>query len=289
MEKAQDRLDVLKKIEEYEKEGNFFSDVENDPQSREIKPGEVDYAYKKLSTKIKRNIANKKGRKFIQSLIESNQLILDDIIGLENLDNLKTGAVVTTNHFCFMDSFPMQIAYENTHFYKKKKLFKVIREGNYTSMTGLFGKLLKNCNTLPLSSNTKTMMEFMRATQHHLENGNLVMIYPEQSMWWYYKKPKPLKSGSYRLAINSNVPIVPTFITMQDSNILDTNGFYIQKLTLHIGKPIYPKSNLSNKDNMEYMKRENFKYWKKVYEETYHTKLDYTTTDRTIVQDYLDM
>ena len=38
MEKSQDRLDILKKIEEYERDGKFDIDVENDPPSRELKP-----------------------------------------------------------------------------------------------------------------------------------------------------------------------------------------------------------------------------------------------------------
>lgn len=287
MEKSQDRLDILKKIEEYERDGKFDIDVENDPPSRELKPNEVDYLNKKLTSKIKTRYANKLGRKFIQSLIDSKQLVIDNIVGLENLDNLKTGAIITANHFCFMDSFPLQIAYENTHFYKKKKLYKVIREGNYTSMTGFLGKLLRNCNTLPLSSNRKTMMNFMRATDYLLQKGNLIIIYPEQSMWWNYRKPKPFKNGAFRMAIKANVPILPTFITMEDSEDLDSNGFYVQKLTLHIAKPIYLNSNLSDKENVEYLKNENFKIWKQIYETTYNTKLDYTTTDRSLVEDLL--
>ena len=35
----------------------FFEDIENDPESREIKPDEVDYLYKKPSSKIKAFIA----------------------------------------------------------------------------------------------------------------------------------------------------------------------------------------------------------------------------------------
>ncbi len=289
MDKAQDRLEILQKITEYERDGKFDVDVEADPPSREIKPNEVDYLNKKLSSKIMTAISNKVGRKYIQSLINSGKLVIDKIVGLENLENLTTGAVITSNHICFMDSFLMQLAYEKTHFYKKKKLYKIIREGNYTSMTGLFGLLLRHCNTLPLSSNAKTMVNFMRATKKVLSEGNLVLIYPEQSMWWYYKKPKPLKEGAFKFAVKSNVPILPTFITMENSDTLDDNGFLIQKLTLHIEKPIYSNPDLSDKQNIENMKNQNFKVWKNIYEKTYDTKLDYTTINRSKVQKLLDM
>ncbi len=289
MDQAQDRIEILQKINDYEREGKFDAEVENDPPSKELKPNEVDYLSKKLSSKIMSAISNKVGRRYIQSLINSGKLVIDKIVGLENLDNLTTGAVITSNHFCFMDSFLMQLAYEKTHFYKKKKLYKIIREGNYTSMTGLFGLLFRHCNTLPLSSNAKTMVNFMRATKKVLSDGNLVLIYPEQAMWWYYKKPRPLKEGAFKFAVKSNVPVVPTFITMENSGTLDDNGFLIQKLTLHIEKPILINPDLSDKQNIENMKNQNFKVWKDIYEKTYDTKLDYTTTDRSKVQNLLDM
>jgi lipopolysaccharide biosynthesis glycosyltransferase len=47
------RVAVVDKIARYEKEGRFDEDVEDDPPSRPIEPGEVDYLRKKLSSKIK--------------------------------------------------------------------------------------------------------------------------------------------------------------------------------------------------------------------------------------------
>ena len=43
IEKAQDRLEVLARIEEYEKKGWFTKDVENDPPTIPLKPEEVDF------------------------------------------------------------------------------------------------------------------------------------------------------------------------------------------------------------------------------------------------------
>ena len=36
-------------------------------------------------------------------------------------------------------------------------------------------------------------------------------------MWNNYRKPRPTKTGAYRLAVNNDVPIIPVFITMEDS------------------------------------------------------------------------
>ena len=157
----------------------------------------------------------------------------------------------------------------------RRRLWKVIREGNYTNFPGFYGYIFKNCNTLPLSSNVETMKNFLSAVDTLLNRGEKILIYPEQAMWWNYKKPRPLKMGAYKFAVTSNVPVIPMFITMSDSDILDADGYYVQKYVVHILPPIYPKPELTNKENMQYMRDENYKLWVKTYENTYKCKLKY--------------
>ena len=135
---------------------------------------------------------------------------------------------------------------------------------------------MRNCNTLPLSSNFATMKKFVKAVDELLQEGNFVLFYPEQSMWWNYRKPKPLKKGAYTFAVNNQVPVLPCFITMQDSNLLDQDGFPIQEYTIHISKPIYPDASLKHSENVESMRRTNYEIWKEIYEKTYGISLEYT-------------
>lgn len=168
-------------------------------------------------------------------MIKDKKIIVKDIIGTENLSGLKTGAIMTCNHFNAYDSFAIQMAYEaSISNWKKKRFYRVIKEANYTSFPGFYGFLMRHCYTLPLSSSPKAMGEMMKSVDTLLKEGHLVLVYPEQSMWWNYRKPKPLKKGAYRFAVKSNVPIVPCFITMQDSNIVDDDGFKVQEYTIHI-------------------------------------------------------
>jgi len=162
-------------------------------------------------------------------------------------------------------------------FQKGGKFFRIIKEGNYTSFPGFYGKLMRSCNTLPLSSNHKTMMEFLNAVKKLLAKGNYILIYPEQSLWWNYRKPKPLRKGAYSMAAKNNSAILPVFITMEDSDVLDADGFYVQEYLIHIGKPIFPKEELSCKENIEFMMNENYSVWKKIYEDTYKIPLKYAT------------
>ena len=120
-------------------------------------------------------------------------------------------------------------------------------------------------------------MEFVRATNKILQKGDVILIYPEQSLWWNYKKPKPLKPGAFKIAAKNNVPIVPIFITMEDSQITGEDGFKIQEYTMHIGKTIYPDADLTVRENTNQMREKNFEYWKNVYEAFYKIPLKYTT------------
>ena len=278
MEKDKERLKILKKIEEYEINGTFDIDVEDDPPTIPIKPGEVDYLRKKVSSKVKASIANKAASKFFKKLKKENKVIIKEINGLENLYLLKdTGFIITCNHFNPLDTFTVEYVFNNYKYNKKQKLYKVIREGNYTNFPGFYGFLMKNCNTLPLSENKHVLKEFLDSTKVLLEKKQAVLIFPEQSMWWNYRKPKPLKTGAFNIAYRNNVPILPIFITMEDTSIVGDDGFNIQAYTVNINPPIYPDENLSKKENINNMLNKNFEISKKVYEEFYKTKLKYKT------------
>lgn len=273
--KSKDRLEVLNKIARLEREGRFDEDVEEDPPTKELKPQDIDYLRRKLSSRLKARFTFRIARLFLNNILKEQQLIIKEIKGIENFRNLNTGAIVTCNHFNAFDSFAIQIAYEASN-QKDRTFYRVIREGNYTNFPGFYGMLMRNCNTFPLSSNPKTMKKFIVSMDKVLQNGDYVLFYPEQSMWWNYRKPKPLKKGAYNFAARNNVPVLPCFITMQDSDILGNDGFYVQEYTIHVSEPIYPDKSLTKVQNVEMMLNKNYELWKKIYEETYNEPLTYS-------------
>ena len=274
---SQSREEVYERIRDLEKNGIFDLDVEQDPPTIPLTPENVDYLREKGLNRIKNVLANKMGEKYLKDLIKNKKLIIKDIKGLENLENVKTGAMITCNHFNPNDFLTIEQVFRKTNQIKTKKLYKVIREGNYTNFPGFPGFLFRNGDTLPLSANTSTMIEFMKAVDTILQRGEFILIYPEQSMWWNYRKPKPLKIGAYKMAAKNNVPVIPIFITMEDSEIIGDDGEPVQEYTVNIAKPIYPDENLSIKENTEKMREENAKVWKEIYEDFYKIPLEYTT------------
>ena len=274
--RAKDRVDIVRKIEQYEREGRFDEDVEDDPPGKTLMPEDIDYLHKSVTDKIKTKFAFMIARKFVYNLMDEKKLIIKEIKGIENFKNLDSGAVITCNHFNAFDSFAIQFAYEAAE-QPNRKFYRVIREGNYTSFPGFYGFLMRNCNTLPLSSNLKTLSKFKEATSKLLEDGHFVLVYPEQSMWWNYRKPKPLKSGAFLLAAQAGVPVLPCFITMQDSDIIGDDGYPVQEYTIHVSEPIYPDRELSFRKNTNIMMAENYRVWKDIYEREYHIPLIYST------------
>lgn len=271
-----DRVEVLERIQDLESRGIFDVDVENDPPARELKPDEIEYTRKGICDRIKTAVAFSAAKRFVHKLISHDQMIIKDIVGIEHFASLESGAVITCNHFNAFDSFAIHMAYMASG-QKKRKFFRVIREGNYTGFPGFYGFLMRNCNTLPLSSNVKTMGKFIKGVNQILREGHFVLFYPEQSMWWNYRKPKPLKNGAFQFASMNKVPVLPCFITMCDSDIKGEDGFYVQEYTIHVGTPIWPNESLSARDNVLYMKDENFRQWKEIYETTYGIPLCYRT------------
>ena len=274
--RAKDRVEILHKIEQYEKEGRFDEDVETDPPSRVLLPDEIEYVQKSMTDKLKTKIAFIIAHKFVNNLIKDKKFIIKEMKGLENFTNLDCGAVITCNHFNAFDSFAIQLAYEASG-HKERTFWRVIREGNYTSFPGFYGFLMRHCNTLPLSSNRKTMQKFISATNKLIQGGNFVLFYPEQSMWWNYRKPKPLKTGAFTFAAKNKAPVLPCFITMKDSDVMGEDGFYVQEYTIHVAPPIYPDPALKTRRQVTDMMLKNYQVWKEIYESEYHIALTYTT------------
>ncbi len=274
--RTRERLAVLERIREYERLGFFDRDVEIDPPTRQLEEGEVDYVGKKRSTRFFTKIANFVAHAYFEKQIKRGNLVIKEVRGLENyLAVADQGALITCNHFNAFDNYAVYKAIEKS--LGKRSLYKIIREGNYTSFGGLYGFFFRHCNTLPLSTRMVTLRELIESVNVLLKRGEKVLIYPEQGMWWNYKKPRPLKLGSFRFAAKAGVPVVPFFITTEETDKKDAAGFPIPAYTVHILPAILPDPEKNIRMNTEEMCLKNYTLWKEVYEKTYGIPLTYTT------------
>ena len=268
----EDRLRVLARIKEYEEQGRFNDDVEEDAPCAPIQPGEVDYTIKKLSSKFMTKVANFLGKSFFENMIRKKKLIIKEVRGIENATAVTGGAIVTSNHFHLSDNYAVYKTIKPA-LKKRHYLYKVIKESNYTNFKGPVRIMMRHANTMPLSSNYATMREFFKGMRTLLDRGEKILIYPEQAMWFNYRKPRPLKPGAFKFAAKFGVPVIPVFICMKDSDVLDDDGFPVQELYINYLPAIYPDATLSVNENARRMMTQNNEQWIKVYEEFYGEKL----------------
>ncbi len=273
-EKREERLRVLARIAEYEKAGRFNDDVEEDDPAIPIQPGDVDYTIRKPSSKVKTAVANFLGRAFFENMIRKNRLIIKDVQGLEHATAVEGGAIVTCNHFHLSDNY---VVYRTIRpaLLKHHYLYKVIKESNYTNFKGPVRIMMRHANTLPLSENLSTMKEFYAGMQTLLARGEKILIYPEQAMWFNYRKPRPLKPGAFRFAAKFGVPVIPVFIGMKDSVETDEAGFPVQELYVRYLPAICPDPGRRVSENAQAMMERNYRLWVDAYEAFYGEKLSY--------------
>ena len=208
-----------------------------------------------------------------------SHLINKKLTNLKVVKNKKIkkikGAIVTCNHISLADSFAIRKAIGANFYYVAAE---------FNNFKGHMGTLARNSGYIPLPTdlNKTKLRKFNDAISYYLKRGKKILIYPEQSMWREYLKPRPMKNGAFRYATTNNVPIIPLFITIKEKKQkVDENGLQnFGDYTIHILDPIYPKAELNLKENIEYLKTQNFYAWKNLYQKTYNLPLKYSTIDK---------
>ncbi len=265
------RREVIERIREYEKIGGeaFFYDVENDPAGRTLTVDDVDYGYTRFSSKVKAKIAALLEWAVAPFIRRSHKMT---VVGKENLKGIKGGAIITANHFNRFESVAIKMVSKKIK--GRHRFWRVIREGNFF-IPGLFGFVLKNDYTLPISSSAKTMAHLGQAIDKILAKGGHVLIYPEQAMWYNYRKPRQYRMGAFYYAAKNKVPVISCFNEISVMDGYDSDGFPRVKYTVHVMPPIYPDEALSARENAEIMLNKSLEMSRKKYEEVYGEALTF--------------
>lgn len=270
-ELSPDRVRILERIRALEKEGgqSFYVDVEDDPSGHELGPDEVDYLRHKPGSRIKTFFA-----RMLAAVL--HPIVRRDlqfrVVGEEHLAGIRGGAIITSNHFSIYENLAVKEVADRVP--GKHRFYRVIKGLNFFQ-PGWVGFLMKNCDTLPLSKNLKTMRLFGAALEELLRRDALVLFYPEQAMWWNYRKPRPPQAGAYFYAAKYGVPIIPCFVTMEDTDRRDGFGAPKQRYTIHVMPPLYPDPNQTPRANEHRMQAENYRLCCELYKQVYGVPVTY--------------
>ena len=232
----------------------------------------VDKFYKIRQNKVQFKVKSKLAKKMVNDL--NNKLNANmEIIGIENIKNINTGAIITSNHFNPLDSLPIRKMVKELF---KKDLYTVTDAANL-ALPGDLSFIVNYLDNIPLKRTPNFIIRnFMPNLKKVLDDKNYVLIYPEEEMWFNYRKPRPCKRGAYQFAADANVPIIPCFTQMVDLDKDDNDEFKEVKYIVHILKPIYPKENITSRENSIEMSENDYKQKIEAYEKAYNKKLDYT-------------
>lgn len=265
---------VIENIKKNVKEGELNQKVEvNDPHLSEE---EVNKALDRFYGIRRHKIAYFLESRFAYLLVDIIGLKLNKSIEIEGLDNLKDineGAIVTSNHFNPLDNMAIRKLIKKRY----RKNFYVVSQETNLAMPGIIGYLMNSINIIPLCKGPNYIIKtFIPELKRVLNKNNYVLIYPEEEMWFNYRKPRPCKRGAYQFAAEAGKPIISCFTEIRDTDKDDNDEFKEVKYIVHVLNPIYPDKNKSVRENSKIMAEIDYKQKKEAYEKCYHKKLDYT-------------
>ena len=224
----------------------------------------LDSPVQKLKTAVARAVVRSWVRKWSEPV--------NEITGIRNLLTVQGPAFLTSNHFNPFDNGVHRTLSSLTG----RDRLVAISQGTNFVMPGLNGFILRNIDVIPLIQDPSYMNgDFRTLMQRNLDRNRFILIYPEQEMWFNYRKPRPGKRGAFLFAAEYGVPVVPTFVEMVDLPEVVAPGFHDVKLILHVLPPIFPDPERSARENSFIMCQADYDAKVRCYEQCYGRPLSY--------------
>ncbi|MDO4556867.1 MAG: lysophospholipid acyltransferase family protein [Lachnospiraceae bacterium] len=264
---------VIENIKEAVKNGNFNSKVEvGDPVLTDKKRQLVLDHYLKVRKKLPFKTRNLIAGRVVDVLTwKYNHNTL--IEGLENIKDVKGGAFITANHFNPVENTVIRLLSQKM---KRGNLYVISQDTNLL-MGGFLGFLMYYMDIIPVSPDREYMTHhFDGLITEAFRRKQNILIYPEQEMWFNYRKPRPEKRGAFYYAARHNALVIPCFTEVRELPEMETEDFHKVQYVLHVLKPIYPDPEKTTRENSVAMKEQDYKQKVEAYEKAYGKKLDYT-------------
>lgn len=270
---GENRRSVIENIKNFAETGQFHNKVElNDPELTAAQSRQITDAYlenrKRLSFKIKTALGVALAQAATKAINKNTQ-----IKGLEKIPKDLGGVLITSNHFSPLENTVIR---HLTNTLGRKKLGIISQTSNF-AMTGMVGFLMNYADTIPISTDPRYLAkDFLSLLKEHLvDKKQAILLYPEQEMWFHYRKPRPPKNGAYFYAAKLNVPILSCFVEIVDLDEDDTAEFKKVKYILHILDVLYPDGNKTARENTEMLSARDYALKKACYESVYGKELTY--------------
>ena len=195
-------------------------------------------------------------------LLVFDKLFFDyKVIGKENIKKVPGGKITISNHIHYLDCTMNGIINlpDYSHF--------ITLESNCE--IPIIGSLVKLLRGIPIPTKLEEKKKFYEKIAKLLDAGETIHIYPEGELRLYAQELSEFKKGAFAMAVESNVPIIP-------SVILTRKRYGIYKyfktkplITQVVLEPIYPDLSIENKlERIEKLKQEAYYKMQDVLEKT---------------------
>ncbi len=266
------RAAVIENIKRAAESGDFYAKVELcDPELSSMQRRKIVEEYLKKRTTAAYRI--KKGMACFMADCAMKRINKNtEIIGAEKLCGLRGGAIITSNHFSPIENTVVR------HMVKSEMScpLAVVSQVTNFAMPGILGFLMNYANTIPLSAEPRYISrDFIRILREKIDKGESVLIYPEQEMWFNYRKPRPPKLGAYHFASKLACPVISCFVEIIDLPDDDAKELKNVKYRMHILDILRPDPELTAGENSENMCERDYMLKCCAYERIYGKKLNY--------------
>ena len=274
-----DKKPVIENIKAALRDEDYSRKVElGDPKLSKQERTAVCFGFIKKRKAVRYKLANRAART-IENIVGWAINRDTEIVGIENIKSVKGGAIVTSNHFNPLDSTIIRKLATKT---KRRRLFIVSQDTNFAA-SGFLGFLLYNADTIPITQDPHYQKNaFIPLLKRLFKRKQWVLIYPEQEMWFNYRKPRPPKRGAYYFAAKCGVPVISCFTEMTELDERDNEQFKKVRYILHVLPPIYPEKGLTVRENSLKMMERDYEQKERAYESAYGKPLSYEFSKKDI-------
>lgn len=166
--------------------------------------------------------------------------------GRKNLKKVKGNYFLYGNHTIIEDAFITQ-----TLINRRKRTY-ILTTPNVINTKGL-RFITKMLGVLPVGNTISSQKKLNEAINYYYNKGKCIVIYPEAHLWPYCTFIRNFKSSSFRYAARLNSPVFAICTTFKETKKKP-------KITIHVSEPIYCQKDLTEKENMNFLRNEVFNF-----------------------------
>lgn len=240
----------------------YHDEYNDDFACTSLAPKKLDDDFKYIHNNLSWKVSSRFVYKFIAKPICYSYAKLSSNVKIVNKNVLKKikkeGYFLYGNHTNLLDGVIPQTCITN------KKRTYVICSTDAFSIKGI-SNLIMMLGSLPVPTTLENSEKFLEAIETRISQNSVITIFPEKHIWPYARVSRNFSDVSFVYPVKLNAPIV-AFATTYRQTKKKLKYYSKPKMTITLSEPIYPNPNLSQKENMIYLRDQAHDFIKNVVE-----------------------